>query len=97
MMCLSLPTLNSRAKSSKTKLKSSRLTFGRIQKYVSPVDGSTKPYPITIAIDIAHLRWLWAAPHTLPRLAELWALIPDDAHPFPTLLLLLMDAAVEFV
>jgi hypothetical protein len=53
--------------------------------------------PITIAIDIAHLRWLWAAPHTLPRLAELWALIPDDAHPFPTLLLLLMDAAVEFV
>jgi hypothetical protein len=52
---------------------------------------------ITIAIDIANLRWLWAAPHTLPRLAELWALIRDDAHPFPIVLLLPMDAAVEFV
>jgi hypothetical protein len=51
----------------------------------------------TIAIDIANLRWLWAAPHSQPKLAELLALIPDDAHPFPTLLLLLMNAAVEFV
>ncbi|MEG4092300.1 hypothetical protein [Microcoleus sp. Pol12B4] len=52
---------------------------------------------ITIAIDSANLPWLWAAPHTLPRLAELLALIPDDAHPFTTLLLLPMDANVEFV
>jgi len=51
---------------------------------------------ITRAIDSANLPWLWAAPHTLPRLAELWALIRDDAHPFPILLLLLMDADVEF-
>ena len=51
----------------------------------------------TIAIDSGGLRWLWAALHTLPRLAELWALIQDDAHPFPILLLLLVDFAVEFV
>jgi hypothetical protein len=71
------------------------LTFGRIQKYVSPLTGVQNH--TTIAIDIANLRWLWAALHTLPRLAELWALIPDDAHRFPILLLRLVDAAVEFV
>ena len=52
---------------------------------------------ITTAIDTANLRWLLVARPSQPKFASKSALIPDDAHPFPTLLLLPMGAAVEFV
>ena len=43
---------------------------------------------ITITIDSANLRWLLAAIDDLPSRAEGLALLPDDADPFPTGILL---------
>jgi len=43
---------------------------------------------INITIDTANLRWLLPALDDLPSGAEGLALVPDDADPFPTGILL---------